>query len=316
MLISIIVPVYNSEKFLDRCVRSLLAQSYNDIEIVLVDDGSSDGSAKMCDDYAEKEPKVRVIHKQNGGLSDARNAGIQGARGSYIMLVDSDDAIEPDACARLAQMAERGEYDIIAGDAQRLDNGKTYPIAHSADIAGRVMGGREFLMHELEAGNMNMASCFNMYRKDFLADNHLSFEKGLLHEDELFTPQAFLAARSVMPSGINFYRYVIRDNSITTKADKTQNARDVIAICEMLHKRYEALGDEKLKKLLYDHLVNLYLNAFQVARLYKKEHHALIKKELVRGRGYTTVNKLRIRLFCISPAIYYFINFMRIKLTG
>ena len=316
MLVSIIVPVYDSEKYLDKCVRSLLAQSYNDIEIILVDDGSGDGSPGICDDYAQKEPRVRVIHKQNGGLSDARNAGIANANGRYIMLVDSDDYIEPDACKQFAEIAERGGYDIIAGDARRLYNGKIYPIAHSGDIAGRAMSGIEFLTHELEAGNMNMASCFNMYRKDFLADNALSFEKGLLHEDELFTPRAFLAARNVVSSGIDFYNYIIRDDSIMTKSDKTQNARDVITICEKLHKLYEKLDDEKLKRLLNDHLVNLYLNAFQVARLYKKEHRALIKKELVRGRGYTAVNKIRIRLFRISPKVYYFINFMRKKLIG
>jgi glycosyltransferase involved in cell wall biosynthesis len=316
MLISIIVPVYNSKDFLDKCVRSLLAQSYNDIEIILVDDGSRDGSSSLCDEYAEKEPRVRVIHKQNGGLSDARNAGIANACGRYIMLVDSDDYIEPDVCAQFAEIAERGEYDIIAGDAKRIDSGKTYLIAHSVDITGRAMNGREFLAHELKAYNMNMASCFNMYRKDFLAENDLSFEKGLLHEDELFTPRAFLAARKVVSSGINFYNYIIRDDSITTKSDKTQNARDVITICEKLQERYEKLDDEKLKKLLYDHLVNLYLNVFQVARLYKKEHRALVRRDIVRGRGYTAVNKIRIRLFCISPKVYYFINFMRKKLAG
>ncbi|MDE6992490.1 MAG: glycosyltransferase, partial [Lachnospiraceae bacterium] len=95
-LISVIVPVYNVEKYLDRCVESLLGQTYRRLEIILVDDGSTDGCGAMCDGYAQRDSRVRVIHKRNGGLSDARNAGLAAASGSYIGYVDSDDWIEPD----------------------------------------------------------------------------------------------------------------------------------------------------------------------------------------------------------------------------
>ena len=95
-LISVIVPVYNVEPFLDRCMQSILRQTYRNLEIILVDDGSTDASAQLCDDYARKDGRVKVLHKTNGGLSDARNAGLELASGAYIGYVDSDDWIEPD----------------------------------------------------------------------------------------------------------------------------------------------------------------------------------------------------------------------------
>lgn len=95
-LISVIVPVYNVEKFLSRCLNSILAQTYNNLEVILVDDGSTDNSGKICDDYALKDKRIRVIHKQNGGVSSARNMALSVAKGEYIGFVDSDDYIEND----------------------------------------------------------------------------------------------------------------------------------------------------------------------------------------------------------------------------
>ena len=95
-LVSVIIPIYNVELYLDRCIKSVVDQSYENIEIILVDDGSTDLCPQICDDWAEKDKKIRVIHKENGGLSDARNIGIETAQGAYLGFVDSDDVIDPD----------------------------------------------------------------------------------------------------------------------------------------------------------------------------------------------------------------------------
>ena len=316
MLFSIIVPIYNSQQYLAKCVDGLTGQTYRDIEIILVNDGSTDSSLEACRSYEKSDPRIKVVDKENGGLSDARNAGTEAAHGEYLMFVDSDDFIEKDACQRFAETAEGGAYDIIAGGAKRLEAKKESLIAHSADIAIKPMSGSGFLKHELGANNMNMAACFNIYKKDFLSENALTFEKGLFHEDELFTPRAYLKARNVISSGIVFYNYVIRDNSITTKTDKTKNARDVIQIVKTLEKEYAALEDETLKNLLNDHLVNLYLNIFQTAGLYKKQYRGLIEKEMLKGKAYSPINRARVPLFCFSPKIYYFLNYIRRKLAG
>ena len=119
-LISVIVPVYNVEKYLDRCMKSILQQTYHRLEIILVDDGSTDASAAMCDAYARRDSRIRVVHKQNGGLSDARNAGLELAAGDYIGYVDSDDWIEPDMYEYLLENALKYQADIaVCGRVER-----------------------------------------------------------------------------------------------------------------------------------------------------------------------------------------------------
>ena len=316
MKISIVVPIYNSMEYLEKCLNSLIYQTYEDIEILLVNDGSTDGSLDLCEKYKKTDSRIKIINKENGGLSDARNAGLNAASGEYIMFVDSDDYIELDACEKFAGKAAVGQYDIIAGNAKRVDNGKISFVEHGDEVKGANLNGKEFLKLELAANRMNMASCFNMYRRDFIEKNGLGFEKGLLHEDEMFTPRAFLKAQNVISLGESFYNYIIRENSITTKPDKTKNVQDVITICETLQEEYTLLEDEKLQNLLNDHLVNLYLNVFQVARLYRGGYKNLIKKDIVRDRGQTGVNKLRVRIFCLSPKLYYFLNYIRKKFVN
>ena len=115
--ISIIVPVYKVEKELDRCVQSLLKQTYKNLEIILVDDGSPDHCPILCDQYALEDERIRVIHKKNGGLSDARNAGLNLATGEYVLYVDSDDYIELDTCERFIKAAGNQKIDIVVGNA-------------------------------------------------------------------------------------------------------------------------------------------------------------------------------------------------------
>lgn len=114
MKFSMIVPVYNVEAYLNRCVDSLINQTYTDIEIILVDDGSTDNCPKICDDYAKKDARVKVMHQKNRGLSDARNKGVKVASSDYVWFVDSDDYIELNACERFAPYTESG-YDILLG---------------------------------------------------------------------------------------------------------------------------------------------------------------------------------------------------------
>ena len=112
-MLSVIIPVYNVEEYLAKCVDSILNQTYKNLEVILVNDGSKDGSGSICDAFAQKDPRVRVIHKENGGLSSARNAGIEAAKGEYITFVDSDDWIEADAYAHLMELMQRYQVKLV-----------------------------------------------------------------------------------------------------------------------------------------------------------------------------------------------------------
>lgn len=310
MLFSVVVPIYKVEQYIDRCVESLIKQTYRDIEIILVDDGSPDNCPKICDEYAEKDNRIKVIHKKNGGLSDARNAGIEVATGKYVFFVDSDDYISQCTFEDLLPFAET-DCDIIIGDG--ICEGGTSPIVHFAGDKGKIFSGYEYYKHSVLNGKMPMAAWLNGYKKSFLIQNGLCFKYGLLHEDEQFTPRAFLKAESVIYSGVEFYRYIIREDSITTKKDKRKNVADVYATCCELKEIYDSISHEEFRQLLLDSLVNKYLNIFQVARAYKygKEY---IHKAFVIKNSYRRKTRMKAALFTLSPRLYYFINSVSKKL--
>ena len=312
MLFSIIVPVYNARDYICKCVDSLLLQTFEDIEIILVDDGSTDDSPKICDEYAVRDSRVRVIHKTNGGLSDARNAGLAEARGEYIMFVDSDDFIEPDACEGFAQLA-RGGYDIMIGEA--ISEGGFCRLGHIAPDTDRVYTGREYLKEAHKQSKAPMAAWLNIYRRELLSENKLEFRYGILHEDEQFTPRAFLAAGSVVVTGIPFYHYVIRNGSITQKKDKRKNAADMYVICCELENIYSKIDDRELKDLLLDSLCAKYMSLFCRGGLcrYGREYW---HKDIVKRNARLPRTRKKAFLYGISPRLYCFVNNLFGKTRG
>ncbi len=299
---SIIVPVYNVSEYLRRCLDSLINQTFSDIEIIVVDDGSKDESPVICDEYAQSDSRIKVIHKENGGLSDARNKGLEAATGNYVIFVDSDDYIDTDACDKFLPYIEKS-YDIIIGDAY-VEGGKCN-LTHV--VTEDVMTGETYLLRALSAELASMAVWLNVYRREFLRDNGLNFKFGILHEDEQFTPRCFLKANTVVYSGVFFYHYIIRPSSITTKPDKRKNATDLYNTCLELEKIYNSLDNYKLKKLLKDSLVQKYLNMFQVGALYQYGKTYVHKKFIFRN-AYKCRTRLKAMLYCLSPKLYYKIN--------
>ena len=219
MRFSIIVPIYKVEKYIQKCISTLIGQTYPDIEIILVDDGSPDRCPQICDEYAKLDNRIIVIHKQNGGLSDARNAGLEIASGDYVIFVDSDDYINSDTCERLLKYAETN-CDILIGDA--IVEGASIEMSHIQPTM-KIYSGIEYLNEAFHADKAPMAAWLNIYKRNFLVENGLRFKCGILHEDEQFTPRALFLATSVIVTGVNFYHYFIRENSITTKKDKRKN---------------------------------------------------------------------------------------------
>lgn len=307
-IFSIVVPIYKVEKYLDACVHSLVNQTEENIEIILVDDGSPDGCPAMCDSYARQDDRIRVIHKENGGLSDARNAGLDAAHGSYIIFVDSDDTIIPDTCRALLPFTQEG-YDIIIGDG--ITEGAKKDLSHG--FTDGCVTGQAYLKLAHQKGEMPMMVSLYVYRREFLNENGLKFQYGITHEDEQFTPRAFLAASRVIESGVCFYRYLVREDSITTRKDLRKNAEDFYRTCLELKGRYEKLEDAALREALLDSLASKYLSLYQAGRLYRYGKDYL-HKDFVSENAYRKKTKCKALLYRVSPRLYWHINNLTKKL--
>jgi len=310
---SIVVPVYNVSSYLPRCVNSLINQTYPNIEIILVNDGSTDESPVICNQFVEKDSRVKVIHKNNGGLSDARNWGIKNASGEYIIFVDSDDYIELNSCEKFLNYAN-DNVDIILGNAKEIKNHKETSICFKKIESNNYLSGKEMIKYQLENKSMHMEVWFNVYRREFLLKNNLYFKYGILHEDAEWTPRVFLTAKKVVVTDIIFYNYVISYPSITRNKVLTKNAIDLINTSYELSNLYEKLEDKRLKDLLNDYLVILYLYAIYIGKMYKKEYKSYINKKFIKGKALFTKNKIKVYLFTLSPALYYYINAIYKKL--
>lgn len=213
-LISVIVPVYNVEKYLGKCVDSILAQTYENLEIILVEDGTKDGCGAICDAYAAQDPRVRVIHKENGGLSSARNAGMDIARGEYFGFVDSDDWIEPETYETLLNLAEKYDADLVCGsryDVAEPTGERTLGLHHEKEecISAMEMLGRVFVWDGCDS-----AAWDKLYRRHLFAD--IRYPLGMYSEDIAIFYKLMEKANRVALCPKPLYNYLHRENSITT----------------------------------------------------------------------------------------------------
>lgn len=227
MLISVIVPVYNVAAYLDRSVKSLLEQTYQDLQIILVDDGSTDESGALCDAYGEKDPRIQVIHKVNEGLAETRNAGIQVAEGEFITFMDSDDWLEPDTYEKIVKILEVHDPDVLQFGLQKVCDGKKIKDCMPMQKEGFYQGEklREIRLDTIyqegvldHAVSKNLSACTIVCKASWLRKNSLKFisEKEILNEDYLFVLQAIWRAGSVYILRQALYSYDTRPGSITT----------------------------------------------------------------------------------------------------
>ena len=305
MLYSFVVPIYNVKKYLKRCIESIINQTYNKIEILLIDDGSTDNSLEICYSYAKIDSRIRVFHKENGGLSDTRNYGINEAKGDYIIFVDSDDFIEKDTCEKMLKYCN-GYNEIIIGNAK--DFNKLEKKIENY-YCNETLTGEEFLLKGYENSKISMAAWLYIYKRTFLVKNMLKFKCGIYHEDEEFTPRALLKAKKVCTTEVFFYNYDIRENSITMKNDKRKNAEDLYnTFCE-LEVIYNNISNRKLRKYLLNSISDKYLSLYQSGRLYKYGEK-YIHRRFVLNHAKLKKTKVKAFLYCVSPRLYYFINLM------
>ncbi len=228
---SIIVPVYKVEDYLQACVDSLLAQEeYEDqMEILLIDDGSPDKSGELCDRLAEAHEQIKAFHKPNGGLSSARNYGLDRAAGEYVLFVDSDDVIESDTLKKIAEaLVQFDEVDAVFFDGVEDDGVHQDPMRRvPLEQVQCADNGKQYLLEHFRDRNLNVEACLYAYRRAFLNEHDLRFREGILHEDVEFTPRIMMQCGKVVELPDRLYHYLVRENSISTQKNKEKNIRDL-----------------------------------------------------------------------------------------
>lgn len=308
-LISIIVPVYNVEQYLRKCVNSIINQTYKNLEIILVDDGATDNSGKMCDELAKTDNRIKVYHKGNGGLSDARNYGVERATGEYIGFVDSDDYIDEEMYEKLYEAIKKEDVDvaecnlkIIYPDRIELFTEKDYH---------KVCSKKEYLEEYLKIENIFGSACVRLIKSDVA--KKIKFPVGKLYEDTYYAYDLIEKVDRYAIMNNPYYNYLMRENSITN-AKFNPRIFDLIEIVDKFHgtvyKDYFSLKEaaDCRKMYAYFSVLNSVLleekfknnSYYQLVMNYFKENY----KELLKNKYINRNRKLSILLIKMNINLY------------
>lgn len=311
MLFSIIIPVYNVEKYLNQCVDSVLAQDFSDFELILVDDGSPDRCPQICDEYAEKDSRVVVIHKENGGLSDARNTGILKAQGEYVCFMDSDDYwLDTNALSKIAEKAQDENADVISWGVRRLCNGEVSDAKPRDFSEYKGLMASDTLYKLVLEGKLHISACLMSVRRFFLLSNKLLFKKGIKSEDIEWGIRMFAFEPSFSFLNESFYVYRIgREGSITA----TMDYHHLDTYCWIIETSIERVNrcDTRTKEALLSYIMYhvLICNALiSRTKLEKKQRDALHKRLKPICKEYLLKNRLN-KKARLGGTVYRFLGY-------
>ncbi len=311
-MVSVIIPIYKVEKYLRECVDSVLNQTYDDLEIILVDDGSPDNCGKICDDYAMKDKRIRVIHKKNGGLSDARNAGFLVASGEYCYFIDSDDYIKRNAIELLVTYIKRENADFVYFDSETLYERKgphKYIETFRRKEKYPSAGGAESLYNHLKSDEYYSCVCLMFFKTDFLKKNRLIFRKGMLHEDQLFTPLAFVKANRTAHLHLPLYYRRMREGSIVTSHKTVKNAEGLFICAVKLAKEYSDSPVRSIKRkalcLSVKDKVDSFFNIYaELSAMNKKNSSDYLKTIKKLSKHFDYWNDMKLYIKCTFTSAY------------
>lgn len=308
--VSIVVPVYGVQQYIDKCVESILDQKFSDIEVILVDDESPDNCPAICDDYAKKDKRVKVIHKKNGGLSDARNAGLKAATGQYIAFIDGDDYVSPDYVQTLYNACVENRSDISCCGYYKV-------YGDRLEQKPKIMDHKNFTNIEairdiFTAGTLCEVMTWNkLYRRNLFTNHDIRFPVGKIHEDNFTTYKLFYYAGRVSFINVPLYYYIQRSGSIMGKAFSSKRFH----LFEMLIEAKEFFADKsedmanELQSARLMWTLGLY-NDYLTASKRNPEDGKVLRQELRSTRAIysnkmiTAKHKLLYTLVRLSPWLY------------
>lgn len=240
MFLSIIVPMYNTEEYIRDMLNSIHNQDFDDYEIILVDDGSSDNTLSVAKECAEGNERISVYHKENGGQSSARNLGMRKALGEYILFVDSDDQLAPNVLGRMVSLVKDNNLDILRGKLLIVQD-NTEDRHDNVEIPETLMSGKERLI----SGGISYSICAHMYRRRFLEENAIEFIEGVYHEDMDFIVRSYAYADRVMDMDVFFYIYCMRSGSTTHMISK-KRVFDYYRVADSVYALSNSINDKEL----------------------------------------------------------------------
>lgn len=302
--ISVIVPIYKVEDYLHRCVDSIINQTYTNLEIILVDDGSPDNCPMICDEYAKKDSRIRVVHKKNGGLSDARNAGLDIATGEYIMFIDSDDFVDTEMMGSMMRNMIDDNVDMVVCNIKYVYEDREVVKYNQSD---RILDRYEAMEEYLKDGVVQAVAWNKLYKKSLI--NNMRYKVGKTNEDEFFTYKIVDKTEKIYYNSRPFYNYIQRDSSIMGKYS-IKRLDGVEASYERLNfikKKYPTLYEKEKKTF-----VNLCIYSYQMilrepnldkdkqGRKTLNNYRKKIKFNKTELKNYSYKDKLKIYLSKIS----------------
>lgn len=237
MKLSIIMPVYNSKKYLSGTIESVLSQAFDDFELILVDDGSEDGSGEICDEYAMKDARVRVIHKENEGICPTRNRGMREARGEYIGFCDNDDFFFEGLLADNYALAKKYDADVVRFSRQltNVSDGKVVSEIKTKGFADRYVPADKFALYFDEINNTGDGIWAGIYRREFLMKHNISFCEDMRYgfEDLYFVTQIYMCQPSVVLNSRTYYNWMLRTEHSTSAKTDINNIDSLIKCLEL-----------------------------------------------------------------------------------
>lgn len=281
--VSVIIPIYNVKDYIEECLLSVLNQTLQEIEIICIDDGTLDDSMDIIDSYAAKDERIVIFHKQNGGLSSARNAGLKIARGEYVYFLDSDDYILDNTLELLYNEMSANDLDTIFFDADSFfesedleEQHRSYHEYYHRDaLYEDVTSGQQLFFNMQQNNDFRPSACLQMNRRILLIDNNIFFEEGIIHEDNLFTMKLLLYSARAKHIPQRFYQRRVRENSIMTSKGAEKSAQGYFSsIYHIVPFVLEKVTDPKILDSYIRRINDMYRTAINAYRNVKNEEYA------------------------------------------
>ncbi len=297
-LISVIIPVYKTEKYLQKCVDSVRSSDYENLQIILVDDGSPDNCPLMCDNIAKTDERITVIHKENGGLSSARNAALDIMKGQYVTFIDSDDIIKSDMISSMYDIAYKEECDIVKIGMVLTEDEKEKGISESEYM---IVSEKEALGRIYTDPPSIVTICGKLYKSSLFDKER--FPEGIINEDEYLTPRLFHKCEKIALCEKTGYLYMQRPGDSIMRSDFSLKKMDILNIVEDRTKLFESWGYQDLAKLSErDNFVHLLILRGKTKNTKYKEQYELITKKInsIKFSSLSFGQKLRLILLKIN----------------